>query len=85
MGKKKALKGERFIYYNNLHRITCKSPVRKVKPSKIGANLIIISNNTRQVRKLPGAIILNMAGLVNLGIIINGSLKDLITFQGYKN
>ena len=44
---KEALRGERFIYYNNLHRVMRKNPVRKVKPSKIKTNLIIKGNNNR--------------------------------------
>ena len=84
-GKKKALRGKKFIYYNNPYRITCKNPAQKVKPSKIKPNLIIKGNNNRQVKKLPGVITPNMAGLNNLGITINGNLKDLITLQGYKN
>ena len=63
----------------------CKNPVRKVKPSKIKINLIIKGNNNRQVKKLPGAIILNIIGLIYPGIIINRSLKDLITLRGYEN
>ena len=43
--KKKALRGKKFIYYNNLHRVTYKNPVRKVKPSRIKANLIVKGNN----------------------------------------
>ena len=82
---KKALRGKRFIYYNNLYRVIYKNPVRKVKPNKIKINLIIKSNNNRQVRKLPGAIIPNMVGLINPGIIINKSLKDLTTLRNYKN
>ena len=83
--KKKALREENFIYYNNLHRIICKNPVRKIKPSKIKVSLIITDNNKCQVRKLPGSIIPNMVRLINLGITINGSLGDLITRRGYKN
>ena len=45
--KKKALRGKKFNYYNNLHRITYKNPVRKVKPSKIKIKLIIKGNNNR--------------------------------------
>ena len=56
-----------------------KNPVRKIKPSKIKTNLIIKGNNNRQIRKLPGSITPNMAGLINPGIIINGNLKDLTT------
>ena len=82
--KKKALKGKRFIYYNKPHRVTYKNPVRKIKPSKIKINLIIKSNNNRQTKKLPGAITLNMAGLINPGITINRNLKDLIILRGYK-
>ena len=83
--KKKALRGKRFIYYNNPYRLTYKNPIRKVKPSKIKINLIIKGNNNRQIRKLPGSITPNMVGLINPGMIINGSLRDLITLQGYKN
>ena len=83
--KKKALRAKRFIYYNNLYRVTCKNPVRKAKPNKIKTNLIIKSNNNRQVKKLPGSITLNIIKLINLIIVINGNLKDLITLQGYKN
>ena len=61
------------------------NPVRKVKPNRIKAKLIIKGNNNYQVRKLPGAIIPNMARLINLGIIINSSLRDLTTLRGYKN
>ena len=57
----------------------CKNPVRKVKPSRIKANLIIKGNNNRQIRKLPGAITPNIVGPSDPGIIINRSLKDLIT------
>ena len=63
----------------------CKNPVRKVKPSRIKVNLVIKGNSNRQVRKLPGSIVLNMVGLINLGIMINGSLKDLTIFRGYEN
>ena len=63
----------------------CKNPVWKVKPSRIKANLIIKGNNNYQVRKLPGAITLNMVRLSDPEIIINGSLKDLITLRGYEN
>ena len=45
--RKKALKGNKFIYYNNLYRIICKNPVRKVKPSRIKTNLVIKGNNNR--------------------------------------
>ena len=45
--KKKALREKKFIYYNNLHQVMCKNPVRKVKPSKIKTNLIIKGNNNR--------------------------------------
>ena len=83
--KKEALKGKRFIYYNNLYWITYKNPVRKVKLNRIKVNLIIKGNSNRQVKKLPGAIIPNMVRLINPGIIINESLKDLTTLQGYKN
>ena len=61
------------------------NPVRKVKPNKIKTKLIIKGNNNRQARKLPKAIIPNIIKLINLGIIINGSLKDLTTLQDYKN
>ena len=61
------------------------NPVRKIKPSKINASLIITGNNNRQIKKLPGSIIPNMPGPINPGITINGSLGDLITRQGYKN
>ena len=63
--RKKALRGERFIYYNNLYRVTYKNPVRKVKPKKTKINLIIKGNNNYQTRKLPGAIISNIVGLIN--------------------
>ena len=62
-----------------------KNLIRKIKPSKIEINLIIKGNNNYQVRKLLRVITPNIIGLINLGIIINGSLKDLITFRGYKN
>ena len=62
-----------------------KNPVRKVKPNKIKTNLIIKGNNNYQIRKLPGAITPNIIRLSDPGIIINGSLKDLTTLQGYKN
>ena len=42
---KKVLRGERFIYYNNLYRVMCKNPVRKIRPKKIKINLIIKGNN----------------------------------------
>ena len=45
--KKEVLRGKRFIYYNNLYRVTCKDPVRKVKPRKIKTNLRIKGNNNR--------------------------------------
>ena len=45
--KKKALRRERFIYYNNLYQVTYKNPVQKVKFSKIKINLIIKANNNR--------------------------------------
>ena len=45
--KKETLRGKKFIYYNNLYRVTYKNPVRKVKPSKIKINLIIKGNNNR--------------------------------------
>ena len=45
--KKKALRGEKFIYYNNLHRIMYKNLIRKIKPRKIKINLIIKGNNNR--------------------------------------
>ena len=45
--KKKALRGERFIYYNNFYRVIYKNPVWKIKPSKIKTNLIIKGNNNR--------------------------------------
>ena len=38
---KEALRGERFIYYNNLYRVIYKNPIRKVKPKKTKTNLII--------------------------------------------
>ena len=41
--------------------------------------------NNCQIKKLPGAIISNIVGLINPGIIINKSLRDLITLQGYEN
>ena len=44
---KKVLRGEKFIYYNNLYRVMCKNPVRKVKPKKTKINLIIKGNNNR--------------------------------------
>ena len=44
---KEVLRGKRFIYYNNLYRVMCKNPVRKVKPSKIKINLVIKGNNNR--------------------------------------
>ena len=62
-----------------------RNPVRKVKPSKIEPNLIIKGNNSHLIKKLPGAIILNIIKLINPGIMINGNLKDLTTLQGYKN
>ena len=43
--KKKALRGERFIYYNNLYKFICKNPVRKVKLNRIKVNLIIKGNS----------------------------------------
>ena len=63
---KEALRGEKFIYYNNLHRVTYKNPVQKAKPKEIKINLIIKGNNNYQIRKLPGAITPNMVGLINL-------------------
>ena len=62
-----------------------KNPVRKVKPSKIKANLIIKGNNNTHVKKLPGSIATDMAGLINPGMIINGSVRDLATLRGYEN
>ena len=44
---KKALRGERFIYYNNLYWVICKNFVRKVKLKKTKVNLIIKGNNNR--------------------------------------
>ena len=61
------------------------NPIRKVKPSKIKANLVIKGNNNYQVRKLPGAITPNIAGPINQGMTINGSLRDLTTLRGYEN
>ena len=63
--KKKALRGKRFIYYNNLHRVTYKNPVRKIKPRKTKTNLIIKGNNNCQIRKLPGVNTLNIVRLIN--------------------
>ena len=45
--RKEALRGKRFIYYNNLYRVTCENLVRKVKPSKIKINLVIKGNSNR--------------------------------------
>ena len=59
--------------------------MRKIKPNKTKANLIIKGNNNRQIKKLPGSITLNMVKLINPGRIINGSLRDLTTLQSYKN
>ena len=49
VGKKKkgVLRGKKFIYYNNLYRVICKNPIRKVKPNKIKINLIIKGNSNR--------------------------------------
>ena len=63
----------------------CKTPVRKIKPSRIKANLIVKGNSNCQVRKLPGAIALNIVGLIDPGMTINGSLRDLATLRGYEN
>ena len=63
--RKKALRGKRFIYYNNLYQITYKNPVRKVKPKKTKTNLIIKGNNNRQIRELPGVSTPNIIELIN--------------------
>ena len=41
--RKKALRRKSFIYYNNLRRVICKNPFRKVELSKIRVGLIIIN------------------------------------------
>ena len=61
------------------------NPVRKIKLNRIKINLIIKGNNNYQARKLPRVITPNIIRPINPGIIINRSLKDLTTLQGYKN
>ena len=75
---------KKFIYYNNLYRVTYKNPVRKVKPKKTKTNLIIKGNNNRQIKKLPRVSTPNMVKLINPQIIINGNLRDLTILQDYK-